>query len=249
MTPQINAAIPAPRGVEVEQDLRWWTQWAPGSLYGTARRRLTPAMAGRSSSTHIALTLDDGPDPCSTPRFLDMLAEHDVRATFFLIGERAVRFPGVVEQIAADGHEIGVHGWTHRGVVRIRPDELVRDIRRARAALEELGGVRVGWYRPPYGIGTVSSTRAAIAADLQPVLWTAWGRDWSKTASACSIVRTVGRTLRPGGTVLLHDTDAYGASGSWRATLAATEALLTHWTDLGWAVGPLREHSLEARPS
>jgi hypothetical protein len=88
----------------------------------------------------------------------------------------------------------------------------------------------------------VGSNRVAVASGLRPVLWTAWGRDWSSYARPASIVRTVRRTLRPGGTVLLHDTDAYSAPGSWERTLAATDLLLDDWAARAIPVGPLAEH-------
>lgn len=219
--------------------------WTPAALYGPPRRWLTPVMAGRSRRSHIALTFDDGPDPVSTPLFVDLLAQFGIRATFFLIGERARAYPDTVRLLAERGHEIAVHGWTHRCVATLRSGRLTDEICRSGDLVAELSGRAPRWYRPPYGITTVGATRAARAAGLQPLLWTAWGRDWSRRAGTDSVVRTVGRTLTPGGTVLLHDTDAYSAAGSWRTTLAATEALLEGWSAEGLAVGPVSEHGLK----
>jgi peptidoglycan/xylan/chitin deacetylase (PgdA/CDA1 family) len=221
-----------------------WRQVVPGSLYGPARRILTPVRAGRSSTGHVALTFDDGPDPESTPHFLDLLAQHEVRGTFFMLGERAVRHPDVVRQIAAEGHEPAVHGWTHGCVARLSPGRLSRELASARSSLEDLAGQPVRWYRPPYGIATVASNQASVTANLQTVLWTSWGRDWTARATPASVVRSVLRTLRPGGTVLLHDTDAHSAPDSWRTTLEATGRLLDLWRDGGVTVGPLGEHGL-----
>ena len=216
----------------------------PSSLYGPARRRLTPRAAGRGPSSHIALTFDDGPDPCSTPAFVDLLARHEVTATFFLVGERAEQHPDIVRALLDAGHELAVHGWTHRCAAVLRPAELGADVKRTRQLLEGHGHIGTRWYRPPYGIATLSSTAAAARAGLTPLLWTAWGRDWARSATPDSIVRTVQRTLRPGGTVLLHDTDAYSAPGSWRRTLAATDELLDRWHEAGLEVGPARDHPI-----
>src|SRR5215467_6119359 len=78
----------------------------------------TPLCVHRAPSAgrRIALTFDDGPDPESTPRVLDALAERQVRGTFFLVGERAVRAPQTVRAIVASGHEIASHGWSHRSL-------------------------------------------------------------------------------------------------------------------------------------
>lgn len=218
------------------------SQFVPGSLYGPLRRALTPTVAGRVRHDHIALTFDDGPDPISTPLFLDLLDTYRVRASFFLIGERAEVYPEVVTEIAARGHELAVHGWTHTCVMRVRPEALADQVRRTKALLESLGAPPVRWYRPPYGIATTASNQAARGAELNPLLWTAWGRDWDRRASPASVRRHVRRTLRPGGTVLLHDADAYGTPGSWKTTLAAVDGLLEEWVTAGVPVGTATEH-------
>lgn len=88
-----------------------------------------PRLAGRGRPNHIALTLDDSPDPQSTPRFLHLLAEPGTDATFFLLGQQAHPFPGLVREVAAAGHEIGIHGWLHRPPGAPRP---ARHVRRSR---------------------------------------------------------------------------------------------------------------------
>ena len=206
------------------------------------RRVLTPRLSGISPTQHIALTYDDGQDPATTPAFIKLLSRHDVRATFFLVGEHAWANPRLVKQIAAEGHELGVHGWTHRCVALQAPGRLTTELRRTRHLLTLLGGREVTWYRPPYGILTTEALVAAGANGLTPVLWSAWGWDWSARATPTRIVRTIDRTLRPGGTVLLHDTDRESTPGSWLNTLAASEHLLTAWQRHRLAVGPLGEH-------
>jgi peptidoglycan/xylan/chitin deacetylase (PgdA/CDA1 family) len=201
-----------------------------------------PQLSGRSSKHHIALTLDDGPDPTSTPAILETLASHDVRATFFVVGEHAVSHPDLVRSMHAAGHEIAVHGWTHSCVFRVPPDRLTAEVVRAASTVGDLVGSPPRWYRPPYGVSSLASNDAARRAGLTPVLWTAWGRDWSRHVTTRGIAARVGLTLRPGGTVLLHDTDRYAASGSWRRTNTALNALLTCWRERAIPVGPLAEH-------
>lgn len=208
------------------------------------RRRLLPGLSGVGPGPHVALTFDDGPDPESTPAFLDLLERHDVRATFFLLGRFAAEQPGLVRAMAEAGHELAVHGWDHRCVVLKGPRTLVEDLRRTAGTVEGLTGRGVGWYRPPYGVLTTPALLAARRAGLRTVLWTAWGRDWEAGADPARIAATVGRTLRPGGTVLLHDTDRTSAPGSWTRTLIATDALLRDWSARGLPVGPLAAHGL-----
>ena len=211
---------------------------------GPARRRLAPRLSGIAPTPHVALTYDDGPDPVSTPLFLDLLERHDRHATFFLLGEHVVRHPALVAEMAARGHELAVHGWDHDCVLTVPPGQLVAELGETVELIERLGGRRPRWYRPPYGVLSTPALVAARAAGLRTVLWSAWGRDWEARATPPRIVRTVARTLAPGGTVLLHDTDRTSAPGSWRHTLAASELLLERWGREGLPVGPLRDHAL-----
>jgi peptidoglycan/xylan/chitin deacetylase (PgdA/CDA1 family) len=206
------------------------------------RRLLVPRLSGRSNRHHIALSFDDGPDPASTPHFLDLLADHEVLATFFLLGAHAAREPGLVRDLADAGHELAVHGWTHECLALVPPRRLTAELTRTREVLEDTTGAAVRWYRPPYGVLTAAGVWAARRAGLQTVLWSAWGVDWSAGATPSTIVHRVSRAVRPGGTVLLHDTDRTSAPDSWRRTLVATATLLDRWRADGIPVGPLHEH-------
>jgi peptidoglycan/xylan/chitin deacetylase (PgdA/CDA1 family) len=206
------------------------------------RRAVLPRLSGQSHRPQIALTFDDGPDQRSTPYFLDLLAEREVRATFFLLGAHVAPAAGLVRDLAEAGHEVAVHGWTHRCQALVPPARLTGELVRTREVLEDLVGAPVRWYRPPYGVLTAAGIWSARRAGLQTVLWSAWGVDWSAGATAETIADRVSRTARTGGTVLLHDTDRTSAPGSWRRTLTATATLLDRWADAGTPVGPLREH-------
>lgn len=206
------------------------------------RRAALPGMSGLSTRHHIALTYDDGPDPASTPSFLKMLERHQVSATFFVLGEFVAKNRSLVIEMSAAGHELAVHGWDHQCLVWKPPGRLADQLRRTRHTVEDLTGVPVHWFRPPYGVTTGRGLLAARRAGLSPVLWSAWGRDWSRRATPESIATTVLQSVKPGGTVLLHDTDRTAAPGSWRSTLAASELMLDRWRTQGVPVGPLREH-------
>ncbi len=206
------------------------------------RHAVLPRLSGRSDRHHIALTFDDGPDRRSTPYFLDLLAQRDVTATFFLLGAQAARETSLVRDIAEAGHEVAVHGWTHRCLALVPPARLAAELVRTREMLEDLVGSSVRWFRPPYGVLTAAGIWSARRAGLQTVLWSAWGVDWSASATPQTIVDRVTRAVRPGGTVLLHDTDRTSAPDSWRRTLTATATLLDRWGGAGIPVGPLREH-------
>jgi peptidoglycan/xylan/chitin deacetylase (PgdA/CDA1 family) len=206
------------------------------------RRRLLPGLAGIGDRRHVALTFDDGPSAKSTPLFLELLRERNIRATFFLLGREVERAPEVARAIAADGHEIAVHGWTHRCLLIESPHQTHARLRRAVDVIQEAAGRRPTWYRAPYGVFSASSLATARALGLRPVLWSAWGFDWTSRATGESVHRRVSRDLRGGGTILLHDSDVSSAPGSWRAALDALPRVLDECAGHGLRVGPLRDH-------
>ncbi|MDF6040698.1 polysaccharide deacetylase family protein [Streptomyces sp. JH14] len=208
------------------------------------RRILAPALDGRGHRTHVALTFDDGPDPASTPHFLHVLEEHRVRATFFVVGSALERHPALGRALVAGGHEVAVHGWQHERPWFPTPLRDAREVTRTAAAVQDICGTAPQWYRPPYGILTGGRLAAARRAGLRPVLWSAWGRDWTAHADTRSVRASVLADLTGGGTVLLHDADGWSAPGAWRATLAALPRLLTECSRLGLTVGPLAEHGI-----
>jgi peptidoglycan/xylan/chitin deacetylase (PgdA/CDA1 family) len=207
-------------------------------------RHLSPSLAGVGAKGHVALTFDDGPDPSSTPAFLDALDELGWRATFFMLGEMVRSSPGLAAEVAAAGHEVGVHGDRHRSQLRLSPRTTTNDIRRSRDAIADATGVQPSWYRPPFGTLSVGGWMAARKLGLDVVLWTAWGRDWRAEATAETVVADVLSGYVDGGTVLLHDSDCSSAPESWRAALDALPLLGKELADRGLTVGPVGEHHI-----
>ena len=201
-------------------------------------------LAGVGSTGHVALTFDDGPSPESTPEFLDALDALEWRATFFMLGTMASAAPELVIEVAQRGHEVAVHGFKHVNHLCRGPGWVSRDVLSARDLLAELSGSQPQWYRPPYGALASSTLIAARRAELQPVLWTTWGRDWREGATPESVAREVEHSMVKGATVLLHDSDCTSTRGSWKATLAALPLLGEAWAARGLTVGPLSDHFL-----
>jgi len=212
--------------------------------FGPVRRRLFPALSGAGSPDHVALTFDDGPDPASTPRFAEVLAERGVRATFFLLGSMAARAPELAAELAAAGHEIGVHGWDHRHLPLRGPLSTWRDLRRSAELIGDVTGRRPAFFRPPYGVLTGPAIVAARRLGLTPVLWGTWGREWAPGATPDSVYATLTRHLAGGVTVLLHDSGCTSPPGSWQAGLGALPMLLDECARRGLRVGTLSEHGL-----
>ena len=211
------------------------------------RRRLLPGLAGRGSPPHVALTFDDGPQPDSTPAFLDVLGQLGWRATFFMLGDMVRRAPVLAAEVAAAGHEIAVHGDAHRSEALRPPWQVVDDLARAVDTIASVTGTMPLWFRPPYGTLTTAGLLAARRHRVRPVLWTTWGRDWRAEATPATVVADVARHLGPGATVLLHDSDCTSATGAWHSALGALPVLSELFAARGLAVGPLAEHGL-SRP-
>lgn len=166
---------------------------------------------GPTEAARVALTFDDGPDEHSTPLVLKQLAEASVRATFFVLGEKAMRSPDVVRAIVEGGHEIGVHGFRHdRLYAFLSPRKVANDIRRASDAVHTAAGVRPIWFRPPIGQASPRTFEGAKRAGVVVVGWSVRGLDGVASAVAGNVARRVTRRLSPGAIVLLHDAAEYG---------------------------------------
>jgi peptidoglycan/xylan/chitin deacetylase (PgdA/CDA1 family) len=213
---------------------------------GPVRMLAFRRLAGQGDPDHVALTFDDGPDPESTPEFVRVLAERGVRATFFMLGSMVAKAPGLAAEIAAAGHEVGVHGFDHRYLTVRGPRATRSDLTRATDLITDVTGKRPTLFRPPYGVLTGPALLTARELGLTPVLWGSWGREWAPGASPASVLQTLFRGLDGGVTVLLHDSGCTSPPGAWQAGLAAIPPLLDECAGRGLRVGPVAEHGLSA---
>jgi peptidoglycan/xylan/chitin deacetylase (PgdA/CDA1 family) len=158
----------------------------------------------------IALTFDDGPNPAWTPRLLELLAKHDVKATFFLIGKYAAEETVLTRYIANGGHAIGNHSWSHPDLSRTWPGKVREELRRTKDTLEGITGKSVRLFRPPYGARRPDVLKAARAMGMEPVLWNAMTNDWDQPPAQAIVERLVvkvERTAERGqaANIVLHD--------------------------------------------
>jgi peptidoglycan/xylan/chitin deacetylase (PgdA/CDA1 family) len=209
--------------------------------------RFTPSLVGVGRKGHVALTFDDGPDPESTPEFLDQLDALGWHATFFMLGEMTRRDPGLARAVAERGHEIAVHGDVHGNMLRRTPWHTRDDIRRAHDSVVAATGVEPRWFRPPFGISSYASQRVARDLGMTTVLWTTWGRDWRREATPDTVFADVTRRYVDGGTVLLHDSDCTSYPGSWRSALGALPRLADEFASRGLEVGTVGAHGIRTR--
>jgi peptidoglycan/xylan/chitin deacetylase (PgdA/CDA1 family) len=227
---------PAPRGdgLATAAALITGAYWLP-AIAGSVRavRPLLGIADQTRDGRGCALTFDDGPHAQGTPQILEALAQRRAVATFFLVGEQVARSPGLAREIVAAGHRVGLHCDRHRNLLRLGPRQVLRDIDRAQARIEDATGVAIELYRPPYGIFNLAALQHARRSGWRPLLWTHWGRDWERRATPASIAARASSGLAPGSVVLLHDADDYSSPGSWRRTLGALPLLLNRIEEAG----------------
>ncbi len=158
----------------------------------------------------LNLTFDDGPDPTWTPLVLDQLARGAATATFFVVGERVLAHPDVVEAALAAGHDVQLHCQRHMRHTELSEVELQRDTEAALAALESVG-VRPRLWRAPWGVQTEASVRVAQRLGLRLVRWSIDTHDWAGEEPQAMLAHARPR-IAEGGAVLMHD--ALGPGGA-----------------------------------
>jgi peptidoglycan-N-acetylglucosamine deacetylase len=152
----------------------------------------------------VYLTFDDGPDPRWTPQILDLLARAQMRATFFAIGECAQREPALTRRIAAEGHAIGNHTFSHRHPWLMSARAARAQVRDGAKALSDTVGRAPALYRPPHGRARLCMTDEARLHGERMVMWNRSAIDWGWLGTAPRIAVRLAR-VRAGDIVLMHD--------------------------------------------
>ena len=200
---------------------------APGAqLYG---RTLTHG----SDPAQMALTYDDGPNDPHTRHLLDVLARHQARATFFLIGKYVRQRPEIARAIQSAGHEIGNHTYSHPNLIFLSAAKLRQELDDCNKALEDALGVKPKLFRPPFGGRRPNVLRTARAMGMQPIMWSVTAYDWS-AKSAQAIVSNASsqidsRRQSQGEIILLHDGSHLAFGADRRPTVEATRKLLQQY--------------------
>jgi peptidoglycan/xylan/chitin deacetylase (PgdA/CDA1 family) len=207
---------------------------------------LSSAMRVATDDRIIALTYDDGPHPEHTPQILGELDGRGVRATFFVLAEKAERHPELIRRMLDDGHEIGLHGIDHARLTDLPARTAARAVRTGRRRLEAVTGRPVRLYRPTYGAQGMAQFLTARALGMDVVYWTAWARDWLEDTAEAVAGRAV-RARHPGAIVLLHDVteDTMDGGGAGAPPTfsrgAVTAAVLAGLLDDGYEILPAGE--------
>ena len=201
--------------------------WPASQLFG-------PTLIAPPRPGELALTFDDGPNPAWTPRLLDLLARRNVRATFFLVGSRAQAEPSLVRQIAAAGHLIGNHSWSHLNLALASSARIEEQLYRTIQTLEHISGLPIIYFRPPYGARRPETLRIATRLGMVPVLWNAMTSDWknpSADAIARRLINKIDRLYHLGlaANIVLHDGSHSNPAADRAPSIAAAAQLIAHY--------------------
>ena len=201
--------------------------WPASQLFGSTL--IAPPRPGE-----IALTFDDGPNPAWTPGLLEILASHDVRATFFLLGSRAQAEPALVRQIVAAGNLIGNHSWSHPNLALTPASRISQELSRTSQTIEQITGSPVRFFRPPFGARRPEVLRAARRLGMLPVLWNAMTSDWknpSANAISLKLQGKIDRLYRQGqaANIVLHDGSHSNPTANRAPSVAAAAQLIARY--------------------
>jgi peptidoglycan-N-acetylglucosamine deacetylase len=218
----ITAGVAAAATAAGYQSMAPTGQWFGHTFTGLDRR-----------SKQLALTYDDGPNDPHTRRLLDVLARHNVHATFFLIGRYAQQRPDIVRELVKAGHIVGNHTFTHPLLIFKSAQELRSQLDNCHRALSDAIGEHSNLFRPPFGGRRPAVLRIAGQMGLEPIMWNVTGYDWDAT-SAEQIEGKVTSQVRGGNVILLHDGGHrdFGADRSF--TVTATDRLISRYKSEGY---------------
>lgn len=173
----------------------------------------------------VALTFDDGPHPEYTPQVLDMLARHQVKATFFMVGRNVDRYPQLVQRMVREGHAVGGHSYEHTVITVQTPDALAADLSRCRDAIRSAVGVDADLFRPPKGEVNLSSIRRVCRLGYKLIHWTKTYGDYQQDGVEPLLARMKKQPPAGGDVLLFHDHNPH--------TVSALDQQIPCWQSAG----------------
>ena len=214
-------------GVAATASAAGYQSMAPtGQWYG---RTFTGLERG---SKQVALTYDDGPNDPYTLKLLEVLARHDLHATFFMIGRYVRQRPGIAREVAGAGHVIGNHSLTHPLLIFKSAERTRTELVECRAALTDAVGEHSNLFRPPFGGRRPATLRIARKLGLETIMWNVTGYDWNASPAA-RVEKKVAEQMHGGDMILLHD-GGHRVMGADRGqTVIATDNLIRRYKDQG----------------
>ena len=214
----------------------WWACVTPSSTF------FRPVLdRGPLEGKRISLTFDDGPSEQFTGQVLDILREHHVPATFFVCGRNVEDHPDLLRRIAAEGHEVGNHTYSHPYLCFKSRRRIAEEIDRTQATIEKVIGFRPRIFRPPYGARWFGLVPTLLQRGMHLILWSAAGYDWKKDVRG--ITEAALRELKPGAIILLHDgrETRSAAEVDRSSTVLALPGIIAGARQQGYTFAPLKD--------
>ena len=218
-------ALPPLAAAAASSFMAWAVRGRSASVFGRSLWR------GPRHRRALALTFDDGPAE-STPDILEILSAHQVPATFFQCGANVDRLPHIAREVAARGHEIGNHSYSHPYLFLRSPHTIELELRRTQETIESHTGFRPAWFRAPYGARWFGLGTAQRKLQLTGVMWSAIGYDWSRRAD--EVVERLAASASNGAILCLHDGRELRRKPDVRATVEAVRRLVPLLLDRGY---------------
>lgn len=198
-----------------------------GQWYGRTFRHIP------RPSKKLALTYDDGPNDPYTLRLLEVLAKHDVKATFFMIGRYVYQKPEIARELVKAGHVVGNHTLTHPQLIFESPTQIRAQLTSCERILSDTIGAHSNLFRPPFGGRRPAVMRIVREQGLDPIMWSVTGYDWKPT-TADRIMHSVTRQLRGGDVILLHDGGHEDMGADRTHTVEATDRIIARYKSEGY---------------
>jgi peptidoglycan/xylan/chitin deacetylase (PgdA/CDA1 family) len=201
--------------------------WPGSRIFGSAL--IAPRAPGE-----LALTFDDGPNPLWTPRLLELLASHNLHATFFMVGKSAQAEAELVRRVVAAGHLIGSHSWSHLNLAYTAASKVREELAQGKQSLEQITGAPVRFFRPPFGARRPLVFAEALRLGMTPVLWNAMTSDWKEPSAekiTARLEHKIDRLERQGRAtnIVLHDGNHLDASANRAPSVDAARRLIERY--------------------
>jgi len=190
----------------------------------------------------LTITFDDGPHPEYTPDILDILKEKEVKATFFLIGQNAEKYPEIVKRILNEGHSIGNHTYSHRSLIPLSQKNTEHEILKGESVIQEITGEKPTLFRPPRGIYSDYARELLKENRYTIVLWDVSSQDWRELRYN-NIITNILKSVQNGSILLFHDSgDLFSSSGGDRInTVKALPLIIDQLHALGYELITIHE--------
>ncbi|MGG3573859.1 polysaccharide deacetylase family protein [Bacillus gobiensis] len=177
------------------------------------------------SPRFVCLTFDDGPS-AYTVNILDILKTYQARATFFIVGSEAQKFPDIVRRIHAEGHVIGNHTWSHPKITNLSNNELQEEVHSTNHQIQQIINITPDLFRPPFGRINNRTSAELKKLGMTPVLWNVSSWDWLKNMDSDILSRYVNVSLKRNNIILLHDGDQF--CGPRNNTVSALPSIIEY---------------------